>query len=158
VSQNVTVNKWVNCTKTGSFGELCNSVPVASSPIWNNSFACYYTAQCTYQASSGKCGFTQTQALSACLAAPAKVNNVSSYQNPKPSFTNTSVAINRTIQVNETYNVTKYAWSCNCNSSQYPFTYRNTPVTQAFCGCSATNSSCSCCVSKQSTANAYFGQ
>jgi len=158
VSQNQTFTKWVNCTKTGTFGELCNSVPVGSSSIWNNTYACYSTAQCIYQASTGRCGYTQTSNLTACLAAPPKVTNITSYQNPAVAFVNTSVAYNKTVQVNQTYNVTKYAWGCNCTSPVYPMTMRNAPVTQATCGCSTTNSSCNCCVSKNYESNAYFGQ
>lgn len=81
--KNVTTYLNVTCMKTGSNGELCSSVVMASSSIWNNAYACYAPTSvvCQYQASTGKCGFTNTTNLTTCLAAPPTVANKAIYQN-----------------------------------------------------------------------------
>ena len=57
-----------DCKKTGCSGNICSDQDVASTCEWQASYACYQTATCERQA-SGQCGFTQTPALTQCLAA-----------------------------------------------------------------------------------------
>jgi hypothetical protein len=52
---------------TGCSGEICADQDVASTCIYKPEFACYQGATCERQA-DGACGWTQTAALTACLA------------------------------------------------------------------------------------------
>jgi hypothetical protein len=54
------------CIKTGCSGEICSATSVASSCVFNATYACYATATCAVQA-DGQCGFTSTPALEQCL-------------------------------------------------------------------------------------------
>jgi len=163
---NQTTYSNVTCMKTGSNGELCASVQMVSSTVWNNSYACYWntSVECTYQSSTGKCGFTPSASLSACLASPPKVTNISAYQNqPVTQVTKTPVPSTKSVAYNQTYNVTNYSWSCHCHSNAFPSTVQMNPapVTQATCGClsdNTTNQTCNCCISKQYETNLYFGK
>jgi len=60
------------CVVSGCSGELCvdstdNSSSGISICIWSNKYACYKTAKCEVQ-SNGKCGWTATSTLNACLS------------------------------------------------------------------------------------------
>ena len=60
------------CIVAGCSGELCidktdNNVSGVSMCIWTNQYACYKTAKCELQ-STGKCGWTVTSELNACIA------------------------------------------------------------------------------------------
>lgn len=57
------------CKKTGCSGQICSDQDLGSTCEWQDSYACYQTATCEKQA-DGKCGWTQTPALTACLANP----------------------------------------------------------------------------------------
>ena len=59
------------CMVAGCSSELCIDGNDVSSPrvsmcIWSNKYACYQTAKCEVQ-STGKCGWTATSELNACL-------------------------------------------------------------------------------------------
>ena len=56
------------CVTGGCSGELCveKGNDVASTCIWDDSYACYKTAKCEVQ-SDGNCGWTQTLQLQQCL-------------------------------------------------------------------------------------------
>jgi len=141
---NQTTYSNVTCMKTGSSGELCASVQLVSPAIWNNTYYCYWSPQveCTYQPSTGKCGFTRSPALRDCLANPPKYTNSSKYQNqPVTYFNKTLVATNKTVAVNQTYNVPKYQWACNCHSHVFPSAVHMdpAPVSQSTCGCLSAN-------------------
>lgn len=55
------------CVKTGCSGEICSDQDLASTCLWQPSFACFATATCERQ-TNGQCGFRQTPALTQCLA------------------------------------------------------------------------------------------
>lgn len=55
------------CIKTGCSGELCTDQNMASPCIYRPEFACYHNATCARQ-DDGKCGFTKTPELTACLS------------------------------------------------------------------------------------------
>jgi hypothetical protein len=60
-----------NCVVAGCSSELCIDENDTSSPrismcIWSNKYKCYQTATCEVQ-STGKCGWTSTNELNACL-------------------------------------------------------------------------------------------
>lgn len=62
------------CVIGGCNGELCldkeaNDKGVASICLYKPEFACYKSAKCEKQA-NGKCGWTQTSELKACLSNP----------------------------------------------------------------------------------------
>lgn len=144
----------VTCRVTGYNGELCQStLNTNTTRVWNNTFACYAKAVCTYQPSTMSCGWNVTQNLTSCLANPVS-SMPAMYQNltSRPSTT-TPV----TTMVNQTYlqwvNVTVFNWTCNCANSRYPKSpITNAPVTPSTCGCNTnavnTNQSCTCCVPK----------
>jgi|GEM_PF-2427014 len=54
------------CVKTGCSGQICADSPRFSTCEFREEYACYATAACERQA-DGKCGWTQTPALQACL-------------------------------------------------------------------------------------------
>jgi hypothetical protein len=56
------------CRATGCSGQLCADRDLPSTCEWRAAYACYRTAQCARQA-DGRCGWTPTEALRACLAA-----------------------------------------------------------------------------------------
>jgi hypothetical protein len=57
-----------SCFIGGCASELCSDQPDLVSPcIWRDAYACFRDATCERQ-SDGACGWTQTQALQACLA------------------------------------------------------------------------------------------
>jgi hypothetical protein len=56
------------CVKTGCSGQICAPSHMASTCEWRPEYACYDSATCAPQA-NGQCGWTQTPALTACLAA-----------------------------------------------------------------------------------------
>jgi hypothetical protein len=55
------------CVKTGCSGQICADGDMASTCEFRPEYACYASATCTRQA-TGQCGWTQTSALSSCLA------------------------------------------------------------------------------------------
>jgi hypothetical protein len=57
------------CKKTGCSGQICADEEMMSTCEWKPEYACYRKARCERQ-SNGKCGFTQTPELKACLARP----------------------------------------------------------------------------------------
>ena len=61
------------CIKTGCSGTVCaeNGNDVVTTCEFKPEYACYKDAVCTKQA-DGKCGWTQNDALKACLANPPK--------------------------------------------------------------------------------------
>jgi eight-cysteine-cluster-containing protein len=60
-----------DCIKTGCSGIVCAEPgnDVMTTCEFKNEYACYQTASCERQA-DGKCGWTQTDALKACIANP----------------------------------------------------------------------------------------
>ena len=60
-----------DCIKTGCSGTICAEPgnDMMSTCEFKNEYACYRTAACERQA-DGKCGWTQTDALKACIANP----------------------------------------------------------------------------------------
>lgn len=61
------------CYVTGCSSQLCTDDPdVASTCEYRAEYACYRSARCERQA-SGDCGWTQTPALTACLADPPEI-------------------------------------------------------------------------------------
>ena len=60
------------CYVGGCSGQLCSDQEgLVSTCIWKEEFACYDTATCERQ-TDGQCGWTQTDALAACID---KANN-----------------------------------------------------------------------------------
>jgi hypothetical protein len=57
------------CQKTGCSGQICSDTSVITTCEFRDYYACYHTATCERQA-NGSCGWTQTPALTACLASP----------------------------------------------------------------------------------------
>jgi hypothetical protein len=57
------------CKKTGCSGQVCSDEEIMTTCEWKPEYACYRKARCERQA-NGKCGFTQTPELTACLARP----------------------------------------------------------------------------------------
>lgn len=57
------------CKKTGCSGQICADQDMVSTCEWRDEYACYQSAACERQA-NGNCGWTQTPALTACLANP----------------------------------------------------------------------------------------
>lgn len=60
-----------DCIKTGCSGIVCAEPgnDVMTTCEFKNEYACYQTAACERQA-DGTCGWTQTDALAACIANP----------------------------------------------------------------------------------------
>jgi hypothetical protein len=56
------------CVVTGCSRHVCADEPVITTCEWFDRYACYRTASCERQA-DGRCGWTPTEELSACLAA-----------------------------------------------------------------------------------------
>jgi hypothetical protein len=57
------------CVKSGCSGQICADQSMFSTCEFRPEYACYQTATCERQA-SGSCGWTQTPALTSCLANP----------------------------------------------------------------------------------------
>lgn len=57
------------CVKTGCSGQVCADHDVITTCEFRPEYACYREATCEVQA-DGQCGWTETAALSACLASP----------------------------------------------------------------------------------------
>ncbi len=57
------------CKKTGCSGSLCSDEDVMSTCEFKPEYACYQSATCARQP-DGKCGWTETPELTACLASP----------------------------------------------------------------------------------------
>jgi hypothetical protein len=55
------------CRRTGCSGSVCADEDVVTTCEWRESYACYDAAACERQP-DGRCGFTPTPALEACLA------------------------------------------------------------------------------------------
>lgn len=55
------------CVIGGCSGEICSDRQIVSSCIYKPEVACYKNAACEKQ-SNGKCGWTQTKELAACLS------------------------------------------------------------------------------------------
>jgi eight-cysteine-cluster-containing protein len=53
--------------RTGCSGQICASEDVITTCEWREEYACYDTATCETQA-DGRCGWTPTAELDACLA------------------------------------------------------------------------------------------
>lgn len=62
----------VECRKTGCSGQICADEDMASDCMFRPEYACYRTATCERQP-DGKCGWTQTPALTQCLQNPPPV-------------------------------------------------------------------------------------
>jgi hypothetical protein len=56
------------CVKTGCSGQVCADHSVITTCEFRPEFGCYHAATCERQA-DGACGFTQTPALTSCIAA-----------------------------------------------------------------------------------------
>ena len=54
------------CRVTGCSGEICSNQDIASTCEYKSEYACYKIAKCEYQ-SDGKCGWTPSEELVACL-------------------------------------------------------------------------------------------
>jgi len=54
------------CIKSGCSGQLCTESAMMSTCDWRSQYGCYRNAKCEVQA-DGKCGWTMTDALKACL-------------------------------------------------------------------------------------------
>ena len=55
------------CRQTGCFGELCEGRDVEVTDCeWQDAYACYYSTTCEAQ-SDGRCGWTPTEWLDACI-------------------------------------------------------------------------------------------
>jgi hypothetical protein len=58
------------CVAGGCSGTICSDEEgVVSTCEWRAEYACYKDAECKRQ-DDGACGWTQTEALTACLASP----------------------------------------------------------------------------------------
>ena len=58
------------CKAGGCSGTICSDQEgVVSTCEWRPEYACYRDAECKRQG-DGNCGWTQTEALTACLASP----------------------------------------------------------------------------------------
>lgn len=60
------------CVTGGCSGTVCQAAdaePAMTTCEWRDEYACYREATCERQA-DGACGWTQTDALAACLASP----------------------------------------------------------------------------------------
>ncbi len=55
------------CIRTGCSGIICADEEMMSTCEWKEEYECYKTARCERQ-SDGKCGFTKTPELTACIA------------------------------------------------------------------------------------------
>ncbi|HTK60041.1 MAG TPA: hypothetical protein VL283_02445 [Candidatus Baltobacteraceae bacterium] len=61
------------CRRTGCSGQLCADQDMVSTCEYRPEYACYKDAACERQA-DGKCGWTPSAALTACLGAAAGTN------------------------------------------------------------------------------------
>lgn len=74
------------CMKTGCSGQLCSDQNLASTCEYRPEYACYQSAECKRQA-DGRCGWTETAALTACLsgggtAAGPRISSLTPNQGP----------------------------------------------------------------------------
>jgi Domain of unknown function (DUF6748) len=60
-----------SCMRSGCSNQVCSDEPVMTTCEWRAEYACYQKARCERQA-DGKCGFTQTPELAACLKNPPR--------------------------------------------------------------------------------------
>lgn len=83
------------CKITGCSGQICASEDVATTCEWREEYACYRTARCERQA-DGKCGWTMTTELTACLSRAQKpspspavspISSAKTTPSPQPSPT-----------------------------------------------------------------------
>ena len=159
-TQNSTKN--YSCKQTGCSGELCASSDMISSCVFKDSFACYATAVCEYQASSGKCDFTPSTTLTNCLAKPTAIakTDLKKYQNITRNATVTTVITPVNVTVPYVVNVTKYKEVCTCNNSKFPqFPISPAPTTSAQCGAAsadANNTQYQCCMSNDLEENLFY--
>lgn len=61
----------VPCFTTGCSGQLCADTDIVTTCQYDESYACYETAECKRQ-ENGMCGFTPTPELAACLGGAAQ--------------------------------------------------------------------------------------
>ena len=59
------------CIRSGCSNQVCSDEPMMTTCEWRPEYACYQKARCERQA-DGKCGFTQTPELAACLNNPPR--------------------------------------------------------------------------------------
>lgn len=141
----------MTCKRTGCSGEICSDSDKTSICTWNNSFSCYNQARCEYQPASGKCGWTQTPALSTCQANPPKPANATLAQQQSANnktITWTMANVTKSVPYNVTATNITYKWDCHCNNTRFPSVHiESPPISQAACGC-ANSSQCSCCIDK----------
>ena len=64
-------NRSKACIRSGCSNQVCSDVPMMTTCEWRPEYACYQKARCERQ-SDGKCGFTQTPELTACLKNPPR--------------------------------------------------------------------------------------
>jgi hypothetical protein len=57
------------CVIGGCSGQICAAEPLFSSCEWRPEYACFGQAICEPQRDTGRCGWTMTDALRACLEA-----------------------------------------------------------------------------------------
>jgi eight-cysteine-cluster-containing protein len=62
-----------DCKLTGCSNEVCSDQDVITSCVYRAAYACYKGVSCARQ-KDGKCGWTTSPALTACLKAATKVN------------------------------------------------------------------------------------
>lgn len=56
------------CIKSGCSGQICSDHEELSTCEYRQEYACYETAKCEVQATTGECGWTETTALTQCLS------------------------------------------------------------------------------------------
>ncbi len=61
-----------DCVISGCSGELCGDVPMYSTCVWRDQYACFSGASCERQA-DGVCGWTVTEELQVCLNNPTPI-------------------------------------------------------------------------------------
>lgn len=62
------------CVVTGCSGQICSDKQVASTCEFREEYMCYKSASCERQA-NGKCGWTETAALSQCLSGSINISS-----------------------------------------------------------------------------------
>lgn len=80
------------CIKTGCSGQICSDQDVVSTCEYRPEYACYQSAQCARQA-DGRCGWTQTTALTACLTGAGAASPTLTSLSPNQGATGTSVTL-----------------------------------------------------------------
>jgi hypothetical protein len=56
------------CVKSGCSGQICSDHEELSNCEYKPEYACYESAKCEVQATTGECGWTETAALTQCLS------------------------------------------------------------------------------------------